>query len=101
MLGRGVHEAGKSSAANLAVEIYYYGAAEPIAIPLPVDDQDSAQAYFEQLKADVIEAQRHSRRQLSIDPSGSSPDAFDVEPARIQRMVLAQASPPAGNAGTG
>lgn len=101
MLGPGANEAGTSSAANLAVEIYYYGAAEPIAIPLQVDDQDSAQAYFEELKADVIEAQRHSRRQLLIDPSGSSRDAFDVEPARIQRMVLAQASPPGATVGTG
>ncbi len=77
----------------LAVEIYYYGVAAPISIPMTGTDRAVAESYFERLKKDVIEAQRHSQRQLLIRPFDRKQDAQVVQPWEIQRVVLVDRPP--------
>ena len=72
----------------LAVEIYYYHAAEPITIPLHGSDQATAESYVARLKWDVIEAQRHSQERLLISPFDRTKHAQAVKPSEIQRVVL-------------
>ncbi len=77
-----------ADAAQLAIEIYFYGAADPIRIPLRRTDRASAEAYLELIKSDVIEAQRHGRRNLLLRPLDRRQDAQAVDPLEIQRMAL-------------
>ncbi len=72
----------------LAVEIYYYGVAAPITIPITGAAQPAAEAYFERLKRDVIAAQQHSQRHLLISPFDRSQDPREVHPWEIQRVLL-------------
>ncbi len=72
----------------LAVEIYYYGVAAPISIPMTGSDRAAAESYFERLKKDVIDAQQHSQRQLLIRPFDRKQDAQVVQPREIQRVLL-------------
>jgi hypothetical protein len=72
----------------LAVEIYYYGVAAPISIPMTGSDRAAAESYFERLKKDVIDAQQHSQRQLLIRPFDRKQDAQVVQPWEIQRVLL-------------
>lgn len=74
----------------LAVEIYYYGISQPITIPIPRSDRAVAESYFERLKSDVIDAQRHNQSRLSIQPFDSTQEAQDVEPFEIQRVELVE-----------
>lgn len=72
----------------LQVEIYYYGATQPIAIPLAGSDRPIAEAFLERLRWDVIEAQRHSQRRLWITPFDRTQEGQAVAPSEIQRVVL-------------
>ncbi len=72
----------------LAVEVYYYGVAEPIRLALPGSDPAVAESYFQRVKFDVIEAQRHSDRTLWIAPLGPFQEGQVVEPSSIRRVVL-------------
>ncbi|MBA3800251.1 MAG: hypothetical protein H0X18_14390 [Geodermatophilaceae bacterium] len=78
----------------LAVEVYYYGVGEPIRIPLPGSDPAVAESYFQQVKFDVIEAQRHSHRTMWIAPFQPSQEAQAVEPSSIRRVVLVDCPEP-------
>lgn len=71
-----------------AVEIHYYGAVEPTRIPVSNSDRSSAESYFEQIRTAVIEAQRHSERQLWISPLDQGDERRVVNPREIQRVVL-------------
>ncbi len=81
----------------LAVEIYYYGVAEPIVIPIDGSDQADATAYFEDLKRTVIEAQRHSERSLSLTPFQRGQAGPTVQPLEIQRLHLVERPAPASD----
>lgn len=81
----------------LAVEIYYYGVAEPIVIPTDGADRADAMAYFDDLKRTVIEAQRHSERSLSLAPFQRGQAGHTVEPLEIQRLDLAERPGPAND----
>ncbi|MDQ4037846.1 MAG: hypothetical protein M3313_05745 [Actinomycetota bacterium] len=72
----------------LAVNIYYYGADEPITIPLAGANWVAAESYFEQLRWDVIEAQRHSQHRLWIRPFDRTQAAQVVAPLEIKQAVL-------------
>ncbi len=72
----------------LVVEVYYYGVSEPVRLPLPAADPAVAESYFQRVKFEVIEAQRHSDRTLWIAPLESSQEGQVVEPSNIQRVVL-------------
>ncbi len=74
----------------LAVEIYYYGTPQPLTILIPRSDRDAAESYFQRLKSDVIDAQRHNQKRLSIQPFDSSQEAQEVEPFEIQRVELVE-----------
>ncbi len=78
----------------LAVEVYYYGVGEPIRIPLPGSDPAVAESYFQRVKFDVIEAQRHSDRTLWIAPLGPFQEGQAVEPSSIRRVVLVDCPEP-------
>lgn len=43
-----------------AIEIHFYGHDAPIALPMPEATVAAAQACFERVRSDVIEAQRHN-----------------------------------------
>ncbi|MBA3369575.1 MAG: hypothetical protein H0T99_13065 [Geodermatophilaceae bacterium] len=73
---------------KLAVEIFYYGVATPISIPIIGSDRAAAESYFERLKRDVIAAQQHSQRQLLIRPFDRTQEAQVVQPWEIQRVLL-------------
>ncbi len=74
----------------LAVEIFYYGTPQPITIPIPRSDRGAAESYFRRLKSDVIDAQRHNKKRLSIQPFDTSQQAQEVEPFEIQRVELVE-----------
>ncbi len=74
----------------LAVEIHYYGVAEPVIIPIPGPDHADAEAYFEYLKRTVIEAQRHSQRSLSLSPFDPGEAGYAVEPLEIKALNLVE-----------
>jgi hypothetical protein len=72
----------------LAVEIHYYGTPQPITIPITKSDRAAAESYFQRLKSDVIDAQRHNRSRLSIRPFDPTQETQEVEPFEIQRVEL-------------
>ena len=74
----------------LAVEIHYYGTPQPITIPITRSDRAAAESYFQRLRSDVIDAQRHSHRRLSIQPFDSTQEPQEVEPFEIQRVELVE-----------
>ncbi len=74
----------------LSVEIYYYGTTQPLTIPIPRSDRAAAESYFQRLKSDVIDAQRHSHKRLLIQPFDSSQEAQEVEPFEIQQVELVE-----------
>jgi len=72
----------------LAVNICYYGADLPTIIPLRGANWAAAESYIEQLRWDVIEAQRHSRRRLWITPFDGTQPAQAVGPSEIKQVLL-------------
>ncbi|MDQ4040040.1 MAG: hypothetical protein M3313_17245 [Actinomycetota bacterium] len=79
---------------TLAVEIHFYGAEEPISIPLPGLDATKAETYFERLKSDVIEAQLHNDLRISIKPPARGQDVLILDPSTIKQAVLVDPSEP-------
>ncbi len=72
----------------LAVNIYSYGVDLPITIPLAGADWAAAESYFQRLRWDVIEAQRHSQRRLWITPFDHRQVAQSVGPHEIKQVAL-------------
>ncbi len=84
---RGRHRV--ADAAQHVIEIYLYGAADPIRIPLRRTDRAGAEAYLELIKSDVIDAQRQGRRRLLLRPiNRQQATTLAVYPSKIQRMAL-------------
>lgn len=73
-----------------AVEIHYYGVAEPILILRAGADRAAAESFFANLRMTVIEAQRHSERRLWISPFDRRLEARAVDPRQIKRVVLVE-----------
>ena len=71
-----------------AVEIYLYNTADPIIIPLRAPDPAAAESYVEQLKFEVIEAQRHGHRLVRLTRQDPLYDAMTMEPSTIKRVNL-------------
>lgn len=74
--------------ATLGIEIQFYRPDEPITIPLPEFDPARAQAYFEGLKSDVIEAQLHSDSRISIEPAAAGHEVLVLDPMTIKQVLL-------------
>lgn len=77
-----------------AIEIHYYGAAEPTLIPIAGAQRSDAESYFAQLRMTVIEAQRHSERRLWISAFDRRQEARAVDPREIQRLLLVEVPAP-------
>lgn len=71
-----------------AIEIHFYGRDAPIALPMPEAKVAAAQACFERVRSDVIEAQRHNDRRVEIGPFGQARDALVLDPCMIKQVVL-------------
>lgn len=75
-----------------ALEIQFYGHDAPISIPLP--PQLAAQATCVRVKSDVIEAQRHNDRRVTIGPFGKAREALTLDPCMIKGVVLVDVTSP-------
>jgi len=79
---------GQPRASAFAVEIHLYNTADPLIIPLRGSDPAAAESYVEQLKFEVIEAQRHGHRLVRLTRQDPLYDALTMEPSTIQRVNL-------------
>ncbi len=76
-----------------AVEIRFYGQDPAITIPLRQAKAAAAQAFFERVKSDVIEAQRHNAPYVEIRPFGRTGDVLILDPSTIKQVVFVDAPP--------
>lgn len=72
----------------LAVHIHFYGRAEPIVLALPSARPGAARSYYERLKSEVIEAQRHNEPRVSIRPFDRRRALLKLDPKKIRRVDL-------------
>ena len=73
---------------ELAMEIAFYGADPAITVAMTGAKEAAARAYFEHVKSDIIEAQRHNEPQVAIRPFSRSGDVVILDPGTIKQVVL-------------